>query len=423
MDLKPPPTRLQSRQPRIVDAIASFYRQIFRIHSRRSVSKAADEAEPRKSRSSAIGAAIATVTIVGVGLSLSITLLAVRLAEAGYSAHAVGLNSAAGGLATLVIAPFVPALARRLGVRKLLIFALLLGALSLAAFAACDGYALWFAIRSVYGAALTILFVLSEFWINSAAPPHRRGTIMGLYTTSFAAGLAVGPSILPFTGTEGNAPFLVAIAFFLVATLPVGLVGARAPTLERPAQIPVLAFLVAIPAATLAALVYGAIETAAMGLLPVYALRSGLGATTGAVLVTIFALGNVGFQLPIGYASDRLDRRRLLALIAAFGVIGALLLPLAREVGFVAFGALLFVWGGVVGSLYAVGLAHLGSRYQGAELASANAAYIMLYSAGMLAGPPLMGFGLDVAPAGFFVAVAIALAAYLGIACWRTDSS
>ena len=48
--------------------------------------------------------------------------------------------------------------------------------------------------------------------------------------------------------------------------------------------------------------------------------------------------------------------------------------------------------GGMFGSLYAVGLAYLGSRSKGAELASGNAAYIMLYSTGMLAGPPLIGF-------------------------------
>jgi hypothetical protein len=121
--------------------------------------------------------------------------------------------------------------------------------------------------------------------------------------------------------------------------------------------------------------------------------------------------------------SERFERRRLLALIAAFGAIGAFLLPLAREAGFAVFASLLFVWGGVVGSLYAIGLAHLGSRYQGAELASGNAAYILLYSAGMLAGPPLMGLGLDLAPAGFFIALAILLAAYLGLAGWRAKAA
>jgi MFS family permease len=406
MDSRPPP----KRQAMPEDALASF--------------EAADKAGlPKDRRSLAIGAAITTVTIVGIGLSLSATLLALRLAEKGYSGRAIGLNSAAGGLAMFATAPFVSALARRFGVRQLLILSLLGGASSLAAFAVTEGYWAWFAIRSLFGAALTILFAVSEFWISSAAPPRRRGVVMGVYTTSFALGVALGPSILALTGTQGSASFLVAIALFLLAVVPIGRLSVRAPVLERPARISVLAFIVAMPAVTLAALVYGAIETSAMGLLPVYALRSGLGAATGAVLVTIFALGNGVFQMPIGIVSDRFDRRHLLALVAGFGTIGALLLPLAREVGFAAFASLLFVWGGVVGSLYAIGLAHLGSRYQGAELASGNAAYILLYSAGMLAGPPLMGFGIDLAPAGLFVALAILLAAYLGVAGWRATAS
>jgi MFS family permease len=382
------------------DAVASF--------------EAADKAEGN--RSLAIGAAISTVTIVGIGLSLSITLLAVRLAEAGYSARAIGLNSAAGGLATLAAAPFVPALARSFGLRRLLIFSLLAGAFSLAAFAATEGYWLWFVIRSLFGVALTMLFVTSEIWISSAALARRRGMVIGFYTTSFALGVAAGPSILVFTGTHGSAAFFAAIALFLLACLPVGLLGGRAPVLERPGRVSVFAFTAAMPAAMLAALAYGVIETATMGLLPVYALRSGLGAATGATLVTIFALGNGLLQTPVGIVSDRLDRHRLLVLIAAFGAIGALLLPLAREAGFGPFAFLLFVWGGVVGSLYAIGLAHLGSRYKRAELASGNAAYILLYSTGMLIGPPIMGLGLDILPAGLFIALAIMLAIYFGLA-------
>jgi MFS family permease len=406
MDSKPLPKRHAMHE----DALASFEVKI--------------KAEPSVGgRWLAIGAAITTVTIVGIGLSLSATLIALRLAEAGYSGRAIGLNAAAGGLATLATAPFVPALARRLGVRQLLILSLFASAFSLAAFALTKGYWAWFVIRALFGAALTILFAASEFWISSAAPPQRRGMIMGLYTTGFALGVALGPSILALTGAQGEASFLVASALFVLAALPIGLLGGRAPVLERPAQISVLAFIMTMPAVTLAALVYGAIETSAMGLLPVYALRSGLGAATGAVLVTVFALGNGVFQTPIGIISDRFDRRRLLALVAGFGAIGALLLPFAREAGFAAFAALLFVWGGVVGSLYAIGLAHLGSRYRGAELASGNAAYILLYSAGMLAGPPLMGIGLDLAPAGFFIALAILLAAFLGLAGWRSMAS
>lgn len=379
----------------------------------------AREAKDRRAQPAlALAAPIATVSLVGIGLSLSMALLSVRLAKAGYSAHAIGLNPAAGGVATLAIAPFVPQLARHLGVRRLLFVSLLACALSLAGFAAFEDYWTWLVIRAGFGACLTVLFALSEFWINTIAPHHRRGVILGLYTTSLAAGFAIGPAILTFTGTAGLTPFLAAIALFAAATAPVALIGGQAPELERQAHMSLRRFVAAAPVATLAALIYGAIETAAMGLLPVYALRNGMSAETGALLVSLFAIGNILLPIPMGLLSDRFDRRWLLLCVAAVSGLGAVLLPLAVQ-DFSLFAVLLVVWGGVVGSLYAIGLAYLGTRYRGAELASANAAYIMLYSAGMLIGPPILGAGLDLAPAGLFIALGLMLAAYAGMAAWH----
>jgi hypothetical protein len=69
-----------------------------------------------------------------------------------------------------------------------------------------------------------------------------------------------------------------------------------------------------------------------------------------------------------------------------------------------------------------VGLAHLGSRYSGADLASANAAFIMLYALGMIAGPPIVGFGMDlISPNGMFFSMAALLGLYLLLA-WRMSA-
>lgn len=384
--------------------------------SKHDISEAAvGQSRPRV----ALAAAITTVSLVGVGLSLTMALLAVRLAQDGYSARAIGLNPTAGGIATLTVAAFIPGLARRLGVQTLLFLALAIAIASLSAFMLYENYWAWLVVRGVFGISLTILFVLSEFWINIVAPPERRGIILGIYTTSLAAGFAVGPAILALTGTAGGLPFIAAIVLFLVAGAPVALVGGQAPVLERHPQSSPISFLVAAPIATLAALVFGAIETAAMGLLPVFALRSGMDAETGAILVSLFALGNVIFPIPIGMLSDRLDRRWLLLAIAAIGVAGAILLPVAEQLSFTAFASLLVVWGGAVGSLYAVGLAHLGARYRGVELAAANATYVMFYSAGMLIGPAFLGIWLDMTPAGLFIAIAGMLAVYAGIVSRR----
>jgi MFS family permease len=361
------------------------------------------------------------VTIVGIGLSLTMPLLALRLDQQGFSARAIGLNSTAGGLAVLVGAGAVPALVRQFGVKRLLLLSILIGCISLLNFALTNNYWTWLAIRAVFGGALSTLFVTSEFWINAVAPPRQRGFVLGFYATSLSAGFAAGPMILGFTGTEGISPFLAGVVLFALASAPIVIWSGKAPVIKSVPNAGLLAILTCVPLATIAALLHGAIETASLGLLPVYALRAGDSPQTGALLVSLFALGNVVFQLPIGFVSDHMARGKLLVFLASISLCGAVAMATAGPERFLLFCFLLVIWGGVVGSLYAVGLAHLGSRYSGADLASANAAFIMLYALGMIIGPPIAGFGMDlISPNGLFFSIAAMLGLYLILAGLRS---
>lgn len=368
-----------------------------------------------------LASAIVSVTIVGIGLSLTMPLLALRLDQQGFSARAIGLNSTAGGLAVLVGAGAVPALVRQFGVKRLLLLSILIGCISLLNFALTNNYWTWLAIRAVFGGALSTLFVTSEFWINAVAPPRQRGFVLGFYATSLSAGFAAGPMILGFTGTEGISPFLAGVVLFALASAPIVIWSGKAPVIKSVPNAGLLAILTCVPLATIAALLHGAIETASLGLLPVYALRAGDSPQTGALLVSLFALGNVVFQLPIGFVSDHMARGKLLVFLASISLCGAVAMATAGPERFLLFCFLLVIWGGVVGSLYAVGLAHLGSRYSGADLASANAAFIMLYALGMIIGPPIAGFGMDlISPNGLFFSIAAMLGLYLILAGLRS---
>ncbi|MBO0733057.1 MAG: MFS transporter [Methylocapsa sp.] len=363
-----------------------------------------------------LGSAIVSITIVGMGLSLTMPLLAVRLDEQGFSARAIGLNSTAAGLAVIVGAAAVPAFMRYFGVKRLLLLAVFVSCLSLASFASTQNYWFWLAVRAVFSGALSALFVSSEYWINALAPPRHRGFVLGFYATSLAAGFAIGPMILGFTGTGGIQPFLTGIALFLLAGAPVILWSGKPPAILRLPGVSYLTVLGSVPLAAFAGLLHGAIETACLALLPVYAMRSGRSAETGALLVSLFSLGNVVFQLPAGFLSDRMERGKLLVWLAFLSLCGALAMGLAGPGQFLLFCWLLVVWGGIAGSLYAVGLAHLGSRYQGPDLASANATFIMLYAAGMIAGPPIAGLGMDLySPNGLFFSIAALLTLYLAL--------
>ena len=360
-----------------------------------------------------LAGAISVAALVGCGLSLTIALLAVRLDIAGFSARAIGLNTAAGGVATLVSAPLIPRIARVLGVSRLLFASLMLGGLALLGFTLSDDYTAWLILRFVEGVAVTVMFVLSEFWITSWAPEGRGGLAIGVYVTMLALGFAIGPLILAVVGTAGNLPFYLAAALFFAASLPLLLNARDAPALESRTSKNIVSFLRLAPAATLAGLLHGAIEVAGLGLLPVYALRSGGSAAEGALFASLFVIGNSVLQLPLGLLADRMDRGKLLCGLALAGLAGALFLAIYGIANPLVFAIILLAWGGIVGAFYPVGLGLLGARFAGADLAGANAAFIMTYALGMLLGPPIVGAGLDLAPSGFFWVIAAMIAAYL----------
>jgi MFS family permease len=363
-----------------------------------------------------IAAAVSCVAVNAVGLSIALPLLSLILEERGVSGVMIGSITAMSGIATLVVSPLAATLVHRLGVALTLIVSLVVSALSFLSFYWVDPLWLWFPLRFINGASLALTLVASEFWINALVPAERRGSVTAVYTATQALGFAAGPALLAFIGPHGLPPFAAGTGLMLLAIVPALLGATAAPAVDDPPRHrAVMAFLFATPIATLAAFVFGAVE-AGMNLLPVYGMRAGHSETIAVLLATAVALGNLVLQVPIGMLSDRIDRRKVLLACAAVGVAGALLMPISAGNAWLLF-AVLLVWGGVVAGLYSIGLALLEGRYTGTELASANAAFVMLYSAGRLVGPPVVGAGIDLwNPHGFAVAMALFPAIYLIVA-------
>ncbi|MCQ8782503.1 MFS transporter [Mangrovibrevibacter kandeliae] len=368
----------------------------------------------------AAGAAIASITAVGIALGLGLPLLSIVLERRGISATLIGANTAVAGIASLIAAPLVTPIARALSVRVTMLCAILLAGASALAFYYVTAFWLWFPLRLALHFAITVLFVLSEFWISAAAPPHRRGFMLGIYATVLSLGFAVGPLIFGVVGSTGVLPFAIGSGVILFAALPLFAAWSRQPHIEAGASAAFWRHVLAVPTATGAVLVFGAVEAGGFALFPVFGGRVGFSEAGAAQLLTAVGLGNMLLQIPIGLVSDRVrDRRSLLALFAVVGLVGALCLPLLVEDWWL-MATVLFFWGGVVAGLYTVGLAHLGSRLSGTELASANAAFVFCYSAGMLVGPQAMGGFMDgFGPNGFAYALALFFALYLVLTILR----
>lgn len=377
-----------------------------------SVSSALDAAGFDRQRILGIAAAIGAISAVGTSLSLGLPLLALVMEQRGLSGSAIGLNSAMAGIASLVMTPFVPTIAARVGAARMLAASVIIATAVFPLFYVFESYTAWMLLRLVFHGAINAAFVLSEFWINALAPSARRGLVLGVYATVLSLGFAVGPVILAAVGSEGSLPFVIGTAVMATSVLPVlGALGSN-PSMEGGRGLPFWRFFTLVPIATFAALAMGATESGMMSFIAIYGLRLGFEEGMAAMMVTAVALGNVVSQIPLGVLSDRVDRRKLLLVIAALGVVFTAAIPFVAH-WTPALLILVAAFGSVTAGLYTVGLAHLGARLTGADLAAANAAFIFLYAVGMLIGPASMGWGLDAwNPHGFIVVAACYLGGY-----------
>src|SRR4051812_12439394 len=261
-------------------------------------SRAAAPAGFDRERVAALTAAIACVAVVGVGLSLSIPLLSLEMERMGLSGAVIGFNTALAGVASICVVPFVPRLAARLGVLTLLWLSIATAVVSFLGFRLFYDIAWWFPLRFLFSAAFGALFVLSEYWINAAAPPDRRGLVMGVYATVMALGFAVGPAVLKLVGTSGWPPYLVGAALYAAAALPLAAGRGLTPELEGRPKRSVLSFILAAPVATLAALAFGAAETGGLAPPPTYRPRVRVRGGKPALLVSLPAVCTTSRPLP-----------------------------------------------------------------------------------------------------------------------------
>ncbi len=367
-----------------------------------------------------IAAAIAAISAVGIALGLGLPLLSIVLEKNGVSATMIGLNSAMAGLASIAVAPFCTPFAQRFGVADTMLVAIVIAAVSAIGFYFAPHFWVWFPLRVTFHGAVTVLFILSEFWINATAPPSRRGLILGVYATVLSLGFAAGPLLFSILGSDGILPFAVGAIIILAASIPTFLARRESPVIVNRPSGPFLKFVILVPTATAAVFVFGAVESGGFALFPVYASRIGFSETDGALLLTMIGLGNVMFQIPLGMLSDRVrDRRSLLFFCASIGLIGCLLLPVLSSNWWL-LASVLFVWGAVVAGLYTVGLAHLGSRLVDGDLASANAAFVFCYAIGMLVGPQTIGLAMDaIGTSGFAYSLVFFFILYVGLAVGR----
>jgi len=370
-----------------------------------------------------ISAAIAMVSVVGMSWGIGLPLLALNLEVMTGSGLVIGANAFAGAISIIVAAPLAPMILSRFPARPLLIGALLFTSFGFLFYKLVPSVPMWFVMRFASGFAISILFIASESWINQLAPDHLRSRMLAIYSIALAAGFAIGGLLVAMLGVSGWAPFVTAAGICAAGCLPLLASGPQLipPNPEQATPRVMLSYFTKAPRIMMAAMAFGAIESAATHFSPVWALRSGILESNALRLVSIGSIGVIALQFPIGWLGDRMDRYRLLTICASVTLLGPLAMWLLIDHSTLAVYITYFFYVGFGEGMYILALVLVGQKFNKKDITTASAALVLMYGLGSVSSPLVIGPLMDIFnPNGAMFGLAGFALAYLGfIALYR----
>ena len=276
----------------------------------------------------------------------------------------------------------------------------------------------WVVTRTLTGFCFAGLFIVVESWLNSAATGETRGRILSVYAmTGLLAGI-IGQLLLPATDPAGFKPFCITAIIIALALVPIALTRAGAPSHEgQGARISLRGLYRQSPFGLVAAFLCGGTTSAFFTLGPVSAQRLGLDTVGVAVFMASGTLGGFLMAWPVGWLSDRIDRRRVIigAAITAAASMFIMMTLLPDEPSRWMLHLCAAIFGGMVIPTYSVVMAHVNDAVGEGEFVAASGGLLIMQGAGATAGPLLAGLAMSAWENGLsftIIAAQILLAAF-----------
>ena len=354
-----------------------------------------------------------------LGNGLHGTLLGVRGQIEAFSTIEMSIIMSAYFAGFLVASRFVPELIRRVGhVRVFAALGSLVSAVLILFPLLTDPF-VWIAGRAVIGFCFCGVYVTAESWLNNAASNENRGKALSLYMIVQMAGIVAGQGLLLLADPGGYVLFIVISILVSVSFAPILLSISPTPAFERTNPMSLGKLIKSSPLGCVGMFLLGGVFSVQFGMGAVFGAEAGLSLPQISIFVAAFYVGAMVFQYPIGWFSDRMDRRTLIAFVSAacaFSACGAIVLW--SNFGFLVGAA--FIIGGMANPLYSLLIAHTNDFLEFDDMVAASGGLLFLNGVGAISGPIVVGWMLSaVGPSGFFIVIMVLMAVLFAYSIYR----
>lgn len=368
-----------------------------------------------------IASPLAGGAIHAIGSGLFHTLIPLRLVADGYGANTIGLVIGAEGAGFLIGCIGSTRLIRSVGEVRAYAALSAISAVLIMAWGFAPHLAILMLIQAAIGFANAGQAVVIESWMNAMVSNANRGRVLTLYV--LVLGLFYGLGQLLATGIDpGGLPLLmIAAGLYAIALVPVTAIWVGEPQLHVQVGIKILHTFRISPIGAFACLLTGLISSTFASIGPLYGLDLGFGQSQIVIMMAATQLGALFLQFPLGYLSDRLDRRAMMLWLSlALAALCAAMVFLHIGMPFWLFIVAFSLFGGLTEIFYPLGVAHANDKADPKEFVTLSSNLLLIWAFGGTIGPAVISIGVEPFGAEIFFYYSIALSLlFAGFAAWR----
>ncbi len=315
-------------------------------------------------------------------------LMPVRMELDGISTDAIGLVQSLYYVGLLLGAIYSKHLIVRAGHIRMFAGCVSLGGASMLVCSLFADAYVWGAMRLVLGFCNACAFAAMESWLSDASTKDTRGKVLAIYNAVVLAGLFVGQFFMNFADPATTTLFVIAGVLLSVAVVPVVMSRHKGPMIDDAAPMPLWTLFKISPLGVVSCLVSGLIYSAAFNLLPLFAKEYGIVDFQLSLYVGAAILGAFLLQFPVGYLSDRFDRRTVLLGLLVVSAVSCLLINILAPLGLIwAVFAATGVTCGIIACTYPLSISEAFDKLRQNEMVAAMGSMILAFSVGGVIGP------------------------------------
>lgn len=347
--------------------------------------------------------------LLQLGNGLQGTLLGVRGELENFSTFQMSIVMSAYFVGFLGASRLVPELIRRVGhVRVFAALASFISAVFILYPLLVNPW-IWAAGRVIIGFCFCGVYITAESWLNNAATNENRGQLLSSYMVVQMAGI-VAAQLLLLVGDPGGFELFVLISVLVsISFAPILLSITPTPAFEATKPMSIKELFSTSPLGCVGMFFLGGVFSAQFGMAPVFGTNAGLTLSEISIFVAAFYIGAMVFQFPIGWLSDRMDRRILIVATSAVGFIAAISAVMVEDI-FIVFVVSAFFIGGMSNPLYSLLIAYTNDFLELEDMASASGGLLFLNGLGAISGPIITGHLMTkMGSQGFFIILATLL--------------